>query len=73
MVFFFKGLGLDEESIERILVRCPEIFAASVEKTLKRKLAFLVSVGVSHHHFPRVIRKYPEFFVCDVDQALLPR
>lgn len=73
MVCFLKDLGVDEDTIGRILVRCPELFASSIERTLERKLGFLNDIGISRHHFPRVIRKYPEFLVCDVDEALLPR
>ncbi|XP_073146444.1 uncharacterized protein [Henckelia pumila] len=73
VISFFKDVGLDEDAIARTLGRCPEIFAASVDKTLKKKLEFLSSVGISKTYLPRVIRKYPELFVCDVDRALLPR
>lgn len=73
MVSFFKELGMDEDAIARMLSRCPEIFAASIDRTLGKKLQFLSSIGISKAHIPRVIRKYPELFVCDVDRALLPR
>ncbi|KAL8057313.1 hypothetical protein ABFX02_04G176800 [Erythranthe guttata] len=73
VVSFFKDLGLDEESIARTISRCPEIFAASIDNTLEKKLKFLSDIGISKTHLPRVIRKYPELFVCDVDKALLPR
>ncbi|KAL7115426.1 hypothetical protein ACP275_04G183500 [Erythranthe tilingii] len=73
VVSFFKNLGLDEESIARTMSRCPEIFAASIDNTLEKKLTFLSDIGISKTHLPRVIRKYPELFVCDVDKALLPR
>lgn len=70
---FLRDLGLDDDIIGRILGRCPEIFASSIGKTLKRKLNFLMGIGVSRRHLPRIIRKYPELFVCDIDRALLPR
>ncbi|GER52680.1 mitochondrial transcription termination factorfamily protein [Striga asiatica] len=73
VVSFFNDLGLDEKAISKTLARCPEIFAASIDETLKKKLEFLSSVGISETHLPRVIRKYPELFVCDVDRALYPR
>lgn len=73
VVSFLKDLGLVEEDISRILCRCPEIFATSIDRTLMKKLEFLSAIGVSRTHLPRVIRKYPELFVCDVDRALLPR
>ncbi|XP_057765019.1 transcription termination factor MTERF6, chloroplastic/mitochondrial isoform X2 [Salvia miltiorrhiza] len=73
VVSFFKDLGMDEDAIARMLSRCPEIFAASIDKTLEKKLQFLSIIGISKAHIPRVIRKYPELFVCDVDRALLPR
>lgn len=73
VIYFLQDLGLDDESITRILCRCPEMFAANLEKTLKKKLDFLTSIGISKTHIPRVIRKYPELFVCDIDKALLPR
>uniref|UniRef100_A0A5B6Z6F6 Mitochondrial transcription termination factor family protein n=1 Tax=Davidia involucrata TaxID=16924 RepID=A0A5B6Z6F6_DAVIN len=73
VVSFLKDLELDKETVGRILGRCPEIFASSIEKTLKKKLDFLRGIGVSKSHLPRVIRKYPELFVCDVNKTLLPR
>lgn len=73
MVYFLKELGLDEETVGRILGRCPEIFATDIERILKKKLDFLNRIGVSKGNLPRVIRKYPELFVCDVNKALLPR
>lgn len=73
VVAFFKDLGMEEDAIARTVSRCPEIFAASIDKTLEKKLQFLSSIGISKPHIPRVVRKYPELFVCDVDKALLPR
>lgn len=73
VISFLEDLGIDKETIGRIICRCPEIFATSIEKTLKRKLEFLTSMGVSGAHIPRVIKKYPELFVSDVDRTLLPR
>lgn len=73
VISFLEDLGIDKETIGRIICRCPEIFATSIEKTLKRKLEFLTSIGVSGAHIPRVIKKYPELFVSDVDRTLLPR
>ncbi|CAA0836160.1 Mitochondrial transcription termination factor family protein [Striga hermonthica] len=73
VVSFFNDLGLDEKAISKTLARCPEIFAARIDETLKKKLEFLSSVGISETHLPRVVRKYPELFVCDVDRALYPR
>lgn len=73
MVTFFKDLGLDDDAIARTLCRCPEIFATSIDATLEKKLKFLSHIGVSNTHIPKVVRKYPELFVCDVDRALLPR
>ncbi|PWA44215.1 transcription termination factor [Artemisia annua] len=73
VITYLKGLGLDEESVGRLLGRCPEVFTTNIDKTLKKKVAFLNELGVSKKHLPRVIRKYPEFFVCDVNNSLLPR
>ncbi|KAI7743855.1 hypothetical protein M8C21_025915 [Ambrosia artemisiifolia] len=73
VVSYLKGLGLEEENIGRVLGRCPEIFMANIDKTLKKKVEFLSELGVSKKHLPRVIRKYPEFFVCDVNNSLQPR
>lgn len=73
VVSFFRDLGLDNVAISRTLGRCPEIFAASVDETLEKKLQFLRKIGISKTHLPRVIRKYPELFVCDIDRALFPR
>lgn len=73
VVSFLKDLGYEEESIGSLIGRRPDIFAASIEKTLKKKLDFLAMVGVSERHLPRVIRKYPGLFVCAVDGAMCPR
>ncbi|XLT35926.1 hypothetical protein HN873_067218, partial [Arachis hypogaea] len=34
VVLFFENMGLDRETIRRILSRCPEIFPASIDKIL---------------------------------------
>lgn len=73
VVSYLEEIGFDKESVGRILARCPEIFATSVEKTLRRKLEFLISIGVSKTHLPRAIRKYPELLVSDPDRTLFPR
>ncbi|XP_042057417.1 transcription termination factor MTERF2, chloroplastic-like [Salvia splendens] len=73
VVSFFKELGMDEDAIARTLGRCPEIFAANIDKMLDKKLEFLSNIGISKANIPQVVRKYPELFVCDVDRALLPR
>lgn len=73
VVSFLEELGFDRETVGRILGRCPEIFAANIEKTLKKKLEFLASIGISKDHLTRVIRKYPELFVSDINRTLLPR
>ncbi|BBG98683.1 Mitochondrial transcription termination factor family protein [Prunus dulcis] len=53
VVSFVEGLGFDKETVGIILGRCPEIFAASIERTLSKKLQFLASIGVSKVHLPR--------------------
>ncbi|KAI3762016.1 hypothetical protein L1987_52439 [Smallanthus sonchifolius] len=73
VVSYLKGLGLEEESVGRVLGRCPEIFMMNIDETLRKKVEFLSELGVSKKHLPRVIRKYPELFVCDVNNSLLPR
>ncbi|KAK4767760.1 hypothetical protein SAY87_002901 [Trapa incisa] len=73
VVSLFEEVGFNSETTGKILVRCPEIFAASVEKTLKKKLNFLASIGISKDHLPRVIKKYPEVLVSDIERTLLPR
>ncbi|RZB62238.1 Transcription termination factor MTERF6, chloroplastic/mitochondrial isoform B, partial [Glycine soja] len=73
IVLLFENMGFDKETIGRILARCPEIFAASINKTLQRKIEFLGRVGVSKTFLPGVIRKYPELLVSDIDKTLLQR
>ncbi|KAF6141754.1 hypothetical protein GIB67_027932 [Kingdonia uniflora] len=73
VVSFMEQLGFDEQNVGRILGRCPEIFAADIELTLKKKINFIYDFGMSEDHLPRIIRKYPEFLVSDIDNTLLPR
>ncbi|XP_061357209.1 transcription termination factor MTERF4, chloroplastic [Gastrolobium bilobum] len=73
VVLFFENIGFDKETIGRILARCPEIFAASIDKTLQRKIEFLYGVGVCKTYLPKVIRKYPEVLLSDIDQTLPQR
>ncbi|TKY47969.1 Mitochodrial transcription termination factor-related [Spatholobus suberectus] len=73
IVLLFENMDFDKETIGRILARCPEIFAASINKTLQRKIEFLGRVGVSKIFLPGVIRKYPELLVSDIDKTLLQR
>lgn len=73
VVSFLKLVGFDDVTIGRILCRCPEIFAASVDDTLQRKVNILTDFGISRNFLPRVIRKYPELLLLDVNTILLPR
>nr|TKR78425.1 hypothetical protein D5086_0000282080 [Populus alba] len=73
VVLFLEDLGFDRETVGQVASRCPEIFAASIEKTLKKKIEFLDRIGVSKGHLPRVIKKYPELLVSDVNRTILPR
>ena len=73
IVFFFREMGFDKETVGKILCRSPEIFASNMESTLKKKIDFLVDFGVSKHHLPRIIRKYPEILLLDTNHTLLPR
>jgi len=67
-------MGFDKETIGTILARCPEIFAASINKTLQRKIELLIFLpGVSKTFLPGDIRKYPELRVSDTDKTLLQR
>ncbi|PKA50667.1 hypothetical protein AXF42_Ash018006 [Apostasia shenzhenica] len=73
VVSFMEDFGFDEITTGRILCRCPEIFAASVDGTLQMKVKFLNGFGISRKHLPIVIRKYPELLLLDVNNTLLPR
>lgn len=73
MVLFLEGLGFNQETVGKLLSRCPEIFAANIDITLKKKVEFLAEFGISTDHLPRVIKKYPELLVSDVDKTLHPR
>ncbi|PKI31843.1 hypothetical protein CRG98_047764 [Punica granatum] len=73
VVSLLEDIGFDRITVGKILVRCPEVFATSVEKTLRKKLDFLTSIGISESHLPRVIKKYPEVLVSDIDRTLVPR
>uniref|UniRef100_A0A2P2JAC3 Mitochondrial transcription termination factor family protein n=2 Tax=Rhizophora mucronata TaxID=61149 RepID=A0A2P2JAC3_RHIMU len=73
VVSFLEDLGFDWEIVGHILGCCPEIFAASIQKTLKKKVEFLRSIGVSEEYLPRAIRKYPELLISNIDRTLIPR
>ncbi|GLT61755.1 hypothetical protein SLA2020_344380 [Shorea laevis] len=73
VILFLEGLGFDRITVGKILCRCPELFAANIEKTLKKKVEFLAEFGISKDHLSRVIKKYPELLVSDVVRAMLPR
>lgn len=68
-----QDLGFDKDSIGKILARCPEIFATRSKDTLQQKLEFLTGLGILKQELPRVIKKYPEFFVLDIDKSVMPR
>ncbi|XP_072966926.1 uncharacterized protein [Typha angustifolia] len=73
VVSFMEEMGFDRITIGRILCRCPEIFAANVDSTLRKKVEFLTDFGISRGHLPRIIRKYPELLLLDIHNTLLPR
>jgi mTERF domain-containing protein, mitochondrial len=66
-------MGFDKKAVGKILCRSPEIFASNLNSTLKRKINFLIDFGASKHHLPRIIKKYPEFLLLDINHTLLPR
>lgn len=68
-----EELEFDHPTIGKTLCRCPKIFAANVENTLRRKIKFLIDFGFSNEHMPRIVRKYPELLVLDPDKTLHPR
>ncbi|KAB1670157.1 hypothetical protein ES319_1Z196000v1 [Gossypium barbadense] len=70
VVLFFEGLGLDQETVGKLVSRCPEVFAANIDTTLKKKVEFLAEFGISNDHLPRVIKKYPEDQLFDGDGAV---
>ncbi|XP_068638679.1 transcription termination factor MTERF5, chloroplastic [Aristolochia californica] len=73
VVSFMEELGFNEESIGRLLGRCPEIFAADVENTLRKKVKYLIEFGFSESRLPQVIGKYPELLVSNLQSTVLPR
>ncbi|CAN0880365.1 Transcription termination factor MTERF2, chloroplastic [Linum grandiflorum] len=73
VVTFLKDIGFTEEAVETILCRCPEIFAASIDSTLRKKIESLVSIGIREEHLQRVIKKYPEILVSDFSRTVYPR
>ncbi|XP_064999564.1 transcription termination factor MTERF2, chloroplastic-like isoform X2 [Musa acuminata AAA Group] len=73
VVSFMEEIGFDSKTIGRILCRCPEIFASSVDNTLRKKVNFLADFGVSRDCLLRIVRKYPEMLLLDTDNTLLPR
>ncbi|KAL2332579.1 hypothetical protein Fmac_013792 [Flemingia macrophylla] len=70
---FTNFLVMASSNMEQNTCPFPEIFAASINKTLRRKIEFLGKVGVSKIFLPGVIRKYPELLVSDTDKTLLQR
>ncbi|GLJ52223.1 hypothetical protein SUGI_1110860, partial [Cryptomeria japonica] len=71
VVFFMKELGLDTESLGRILNRCPEIYASNVENTLRRKVNFLIETyGLRDNRLLLVMQKYPEVLALNVEQTV---
>lgn len=72
-VLFFREMGVDKKTVGKIFCRSPEIFASNVDNTLKKKIDFFINFGVSEHHLPRIIRKYPELLLLDINCTLLPR
>ncbi|KAJ6846517.1 uncharacterized protein M6B38_281920 [Iris pallida] len=73
VVSFMEEIGFDGKTTGRILCRCPEIFAASVDTTIRKKVDFLTDFGILRSHISRVIRKYPELLLLDIHNTLLPR
>ena len=66
-------MGFDKKAVTKIVCHSPEIFASDVENTLKKKTDFLIDFGISERHLPRIIKKYPELLLLDINRTLLPR
>lgn len=71
--FLLEDLGLNEDDLVQVLVRCPKISAGSIENTFQKKVEFLTKLGIRKEQLPGVIRKNPEFLLSDVDRTVMPR
>eukprot|EP00850_Spirogloea_muscicola_P022356 SM000290S10890 [mRNA] locus=s290:82631:89400:+ [translate_table: standard] len=70
---FLEEHGLDTEGARHVLLRSPEVFASSVEGSLRIKVAFLRELGVHDQRLAHVLRRCPEVLAMSVDHAMRPR
>ncbi|KAL3677375.1 hypothetical protein R1sor_027323 [Riccia sorocarpa] len=73
VVTFLGSYGYDPEDLSKLLMRAPEIFAASIHGTLQRKVDFLLELGIKRSKLFRIIKFFPEVLSMSVDDALRPR
>ncbi|RRT60056.1 hypothetical protein B296_00012379 [Ensete ventricosum] len=64
---------MEKEIKPKLCAFSKEIFASSVDNTLRKKVSFLADFGISRDCLRRVVRKYPELLLLDTDNTLLPR
>lgn len=66
VVVFLEDLGFQKEIVGvKYSVDALKYLDAALTKLCRKKFSFLTRFGVSNTHFPRIIKKYPEFLLYD--------
>ncbi|KAJ7521717.1 hypothetical protein O6H91_19G064700 [Diphasiastrum complanatum] len=72
LIEYLFALGLEEDGIEKIVIRNKSSMMADVEK-VKKRLEFLVSIGVKMKDLSRLIVRHPKILGYSVEKTMKPQ
>lgn len=71
--FFRDKLGLSNDEVRKMLVKCPRIMEHKLESTMKPHLEFLELHGVKKEDLGKVVQSAPQTFQLSIEETLQPR
>ncbi|KAL3143165.1 hypothetical protein ABBQ38_002025 [Trebouxia sp. C0009 RCD-2024] len=71
--FFRDEIGLSNEEVRKLLVKCPRILEHKLESNMRPHLGFLRSHGISKEDISKVVQSAPQMFQLSTENTLQPR
>ena len=71
--FLRDAVGLSQEELAKVIVKCPRILEYRSEQTIRPRLAFLEKAGVAETDIAKVVLRAPMIMALSLSETLEPR
>jgi mTERF domain-containing protein len=71
--FLRDAVGLSQEELAKVIVKCPRILEYRSEQTIRPRLAFLEKAGVAESDIAKVVIRAPMIMALSLSETLEPR